>query len=161
MSNLKAFKPALISLAIDLVIAIILVSLFRSSYSNDSFISDVFLYFFIIFLITLVLGIKNGLVAYITSFFTENEQITKTYNELIQYQFPKPTDWYDVENPEEYFYDVVSNKENTTDVRIYASAIVTSYELLRTTQKFIPLFLLSRLLKKALKKYLRYCEVTN
>ena len=158
MSDLKVYKPLIISLTIDIIIAVILVSIFRNSNSNDSFVGDVIIFYFVIFLITVILGLKNGLVAFLTSFFIKDEQIANTVDMLIKNNFPKPTDWYDIDNPEDYFNDVMINDEVSTDARIYATTICASYRFLRDSQKFIPLFLLSRLLKKSLRKYLRYCE---
>ena len=59
MTFFQTYKNYIISLIIDLFLAIILVSIFRSSYSQDSFISDVVLYFIVIAVITIILGIKN------------------------------------------------------------------------------------------------------
>lgn len=158
MSFFKAYKTLIISFLIDLSIAVILVSIFRSSYSNDSFISDVILYFFVIAIITILLGIKNGFVTYLTTFFIQEDEINEVLNHLIKYNYPKPTDWYDIDNPEDYFTDVVNDELNTSESRIHASSVVTMYTMLRGTYKFVNLYLYSKLMKKVLRKYLKYCE---
>jgi hypothetical protein len=122
MTFFQTYKNYIISLIIDLFLAIILVSIFRSSYSQDSFISDVVLYFIVIAVITIILGIKNGLVSYLLLLFVGEDEINLIVKGLIEYNLPKPTDWYDIDNPEDYFSDVVNNESESTKARMYAMA---------------------------------------
>jgi hypothetical protein len=75
MTFFQTYKKYIIGSIIDLVLAIILVYMFRSSYSEDSFISDVVLYFVVIAVITIILGIKNGLVTYLLVLFVGEDDI--------------------------------------------------------------------------------------
>jgi len=158
MTFFQTYKNYIISLIIDLVLAIILVSIFRSSYSDDSFISDVFLYFIVIAIVTIILGIKNGLVSYLLLLFVGEDEINLIVKGLIEYNLPKPTDWYDIDNPEDYFSDVVNNESESAKARMYAMAVVTIYLTLRNYSKFVNLYLYSKMMKKALRKYLKHCE---
>ncbi len=158
MTFFQTYKNYIISLIIDLFLAIILVSIFRSSYSQDSFISDVVLYFIVIAVITIILGIKNGLVSYLLLLFIGEDEINLIVKGLIEYNLPKPTDWYDIDNPEDYFNDVVNNESESTKARMYAMAVVTMYSTLRNYSKFVNLYLYSKMMKKALRKYLKHCE---
>ncbi len=158
MTFFQTYKNYIISLIIDLFLAIILVSIFRSSYSQDSFISDVVLYFIVIAVITIILGIKNGLVSYLLLLFVGEDEINLIVKGLIEYNLPKPTDWYDIDNPEDYFSDVVNNESESTKARMYAMAVVTMYSTLRNYSKFVNLYLYSKMMKKALRKYLKHCE---
>lgn len=158
MTFFQTYKNYIISLIIDLVLAIILVSIFRSSYSNDSFISDVILYFVVISIVTILLGIKNGLVSYFLLLFVGEDEIKLIVKGLIQYNLPKPTDWYDIDNPEDYFSDVANNESESTEARMYAISVVTMYSTLRSYSKFVNLYLYSKMMKKALRKYLKHCE---
>lgn len=158
MTFFQTYKNYIISLIIDLVLAIILVSIFRSSYSNDSFISDVILYFVVISIVTILLGIKNGLVSYFLLLFVGEDEIKLIVKGLIQYNLPKPTDWYDIDNPEDYFSDVANNESESTEARMYAISVVTMYSTLRSYSKFVNLYLYSKIMKKALRKYLKHCE---
>ncbi len=158
MTFFQTYKNYIISLIIDLFLAIILVSIFRSSYSQDSFISDVVLYFIVIAVITIILGIKNGLVSYLLLLFIGEDEINLIVKGLIEYNLPKPTDWYDIDNPEDYFSDVVNNESESTKARMYAMAVVTMYSTLRNYSKFVNLYLYSKMMKKALRKYLKHCE---
>lgn len=158
MTFFQTYKNYIISLIIDLVLAIILVSIFRSSYSNDSFISDVILYFVVISIVTILLGIKNGLVSYFLLLFVGEDEIKLIEKGLIQYNLPKPTDWYDIDNPEDYFSDVANNESESTEARMYAISVVTMYSTLRSYSKFVNLYLYSKIMKKALRKYLKHCE---
>ncbi len=158
MTFFQTYKNYIISLIIDLFLAIILVSIFRSSYSQDSFISDVVLYFIVIAVITIILGIKNGLVSYLLLLFVGEDEINLIVKGLIEYNLPKPTDWYDIDNPEDYFSDVVNNESESTKARMYAMAVVTMYSTLRNYSKFVNLYLYSKMMKRALRKYLKHCE---
>ncbi len=158
MTFFQTYKNYIISLIIDLFLAIILVYIFRSSYSQDSFISDVVLYFIVIAVITIILGIKNGLVSYLLLLFVGEDEINLIVKGLIEYNLPKPTDWYDIDNPEDYFNDVVNNESESTKARMYAMAVVTMYSTLRNYSKFVNLYLYSKMMKKALRKYLKHCE---
>ena len=158
MTFFQTYKNYIISLIIDLFLAIILVYIFRSSYSQDSFISDVVLYFIVIAVITIILGIKNGLVSYLLLLFVGEDEINLIVKGLIEYNLPKPTDWYDIDNPEDYFSDVVNNESESTKARMYAITVVTMYSTLRNYSKFVNLYLYSKMMKKALRKYLKHCE---
>lgn len=158
MSFFQTYKAYFISLLIDLLLAFLLVSIFRSSYSEDSFMSDVVLYFIVIAIITIVLGIKNGVIAYLTSLFTAKDEINAIVKKLTEFESPKPTDWYDIDNPDDYFNDVMNNDFASIESRIYATMVVTMYITLRAHSKFINLYLYSKIMKKALRKYLKYCE---
>ncbi len=158
MTFFQTYKNYIISLIIDLFLAIILVYIFRSSYSQDSFISDVVLYFIVIAVITIILGIKNGLVSYLLLLFIGEDEINLIVKGLIEYNLPKPTDWYDIDNPEDYFNDVVNNESESTKARMYAMAVVTMYSTLRNYSKFVNLYLYSKMMKRALRKYLKHCE---
>lgn len=158
MSFLRAYKAYFISLLIDLLLALLLVSLFRNPFSEDSFTSDVILYFVVIAIVTIILGIKNGIVALLTSLFTAKDEINAIVNRLIEVESPKPTDWYDIDNPDDYFNDVMNSETASTESRIYAAMVATIYLTLRAHSKFINLFLYSKIMKKALRKYLKYVE---
>ena len=158
MTFFQTYKKYFIGSIIDLFLAIILVYMFRSSYSEDSFISDVVLYFIVIAVITIILGIKNGLVLYLSVLFVGEEDINTTVNALIDNNLPKPSVFFDIDNPEDYFNDVVDNKSESAETRMIAIGVVTMYSILRSYSKFVNLYLYSKMMKQALRRYLKLCE---
>ena len=158
MTFFQTYKKYIIGSIIDLFLAIILVYMFRSSFSEDSFISDVVLYFIVIAVITIILGIKNGLVLYLSILFVGEEDINTTVNALIDINLPKPSVFFDIDNPEDYFNDVVDNKSESAEARMIAIGVVTMYSILRSYSKFVNLYLYSKMMKQALRRYLKLCE---
>lgn len=158
MTFFQTYKKYFIGSIIDLFLAVILVYVFRSSYSEDSFISDVVLYFIVIAVITIILGIKNGLVLYLSVLFVGEEDINTTVNALIDNNLPKPSVFFDIDNPEDYFNDVVNNESESDKARMYSVGVLTIYSTLRAHSKFVNLYLYSKMMKQALRRYLKICE---
>jgi hypothetical protein len=158
MTFLQTYKKYIIGSIIDLVLAIILVYMFRSSYSEDSFISDVVLYFVVIAVITIILGIKNGLVTYLLVLFVGEDDIELIVKNLVDFNLPKPSVLFDIDNPEDYFNDVVNNESESTKARMLAIGVTTIYSYLRSHSKFVNLYLYSKTMKEALRRYLKICE---
>ena len=158
MTFFQTYKKYIIGSIIDLFLAIILVYMFRSSFSEDSFISDVVLYFIVIAVITIILGIKNGLISYLLVLFFGQDDIDKIVKALVDNNFPKPSAIFDIDNPEDYFNDVVDNKSESAEARMIAIGVVTMYSILRSYSKFVNLYLYSKMMKQALRRYLKLCE---
>ena len=77
---------------------------------------------------------------------------------LVDNNFPKPSAIFDIDNPEDYFNDVVDNKSESAETRMIAIGVVTMYSILRSYSKFVNLYLYSKMMKQALRRYLKLCE---
>ena len=64
MNKFNPYKPIIISSIINLLIATILVSIFRNNYSQDSLAYDVFIFVLIVYLIQILFSIKNIFVSF-------------------------------------------------------------------------------------------------
>jgi len=155
MTFFQTYKRYIIGSIIDLVLAIILVYMFRSSYSEDSFISDVVLYFIVIAVITIILGIKNGLVSYLLVLFVGEDDINLIIKGLVENNLPKPSVLFDID-PEDYFRHIVNNETQSANARMFAISAVTMYSSLRSYSKFVNLYLYSKTMKEALRRYFKH-----
>jgi len=161
MTKFNPYKPAIISSILNILIAVILVKLFRSDYTQDSFFYDVCMFLLIVFGIQVLFGIKNIFVGFIVNKIMGHDVSNVYFEHMKQFNFPVPNDIFHIDDPEDYLHDVIDDSSLEPETRIYAAGLQTEVNVCRNTGKFFTMFMALRILKQAIKKYARYCSLNS
>lgn len=163
VSNTQKFNPykqTIISSIVNLLIVVVLVKIFRNEYSEDSLWLDVFYCYLFIFGIQMLIGIKNIFVTYIVSKFVSKDASEEVFESFKKFKFPTPHDMFDIDEPEIYLSDIVSNESVNTDARIYSTTLLTELNVCRRSGRLFNLYIGNKMLKKSISRYRKYC-LTN